>query len=152
VRYFLVVAALAAFLLVAGGEYLPVHEDVTLTVLTDEGGDSTTGSGTQGIGPVYGFKTLVGQFILKGPLVGSAHVGDLDSGWLQLYSTYSGNRTFIDSASSEGLPCTLTVALTEAVGDTALKRGLELDWEIYDSCGDTAYNEQYQLKWNYILK
>lgn len=150
-RYFLIVAALAAFLLVAGGEYLPVGNSSTLTVLTDDGGDSTRTSGTVDLGPTYGYKTLIGKFTLGAPLLG-LHTGGLDTGWLWLYRDFASDRQLVDSTFAEGLPITLTTRILEAVGDTGLAGGLSLDWEIYDSCGDTAYNELYLLKWNYLLK
>ena len=114
--------------------------------------DSTYSSQTFAIGSAKGFSALKGRVVLNPSPVTLRGYGLADSGFLRLYSNFAGEQTLIAQDSSAGLPCTLSVRVLPAVGDTLLGDYLECIVSVYDSLGDTAMAVTHPVHWNFLLK
>ena len=100
---------------------------------------------------------LYGKFILKASSDTVHGIGDADSGFLYLYTTFDGQYYQLATDSSEGLPCTLRVAIgRDTTGgsidpDTLFKTGLSIGYKINDSCSDTTMWPSYDLEVDYLM-
>jgi hypothetical protein len=146
------VILLLACVAVAGDWYHSIKNTETVSVTSDDQGDSTRTSGTFDIGPTYGANALKGRIIFWGPKVAYAGLGGDDTTFVWLYSMFAGEAALVDSALNEGSACTLDVRVLPAVGDSLLGTGLRIGWELYDSCGDTAVTREYDIKYEILLK
>lgn len=136
----------------AAGEYFQDAGTLSAVVTTDGAGDSTFASGTFSVANTQGFRTLQFKAKLDDAVPAYGGLGKSDSGWLWLYSVLGSERVLIDSAVSAGLPCSLLVNLHSNVGDTLLRNLLDLDWQVYDSLGDSSFDATYPVRFNLKLK
>ena len=151
--YLIVLCILSAVFMIAAGEYLKHDNAGTLSVLTDGGGDSTTGSGSFFVGETRGFTGLYAQIIISPAFPTQAGLGNADTGWVWLYTIGDGGNSYlVDSAWSAGLPCTLLTVLHSNVGDTLLRDMLRIDVEIEDTLGDDTSTVLYPVAWKIKLK
>ncbi len=147
----LTIAGLLAAPVAYSGDYLPLKLQSTADFNVDSTADWSTDSGTIGIGPTMQYDHLDGYFVLGEPPA-TTGLGNADSAILKLYSVGPVARYVIDSVVCTTVPCTLGVTVHENVGDTLLKRTIELYWWISDSLSDSSFTVSYPVWWDVVLK
>lgn len=100
------------------------------------------------------YGTLILRFIIDSSLEDAHGFGLADSChiWFKTWTDGGFSKT-LDSVKQAGLPCTLSVAYTGALGDTTLLQKFGVYYRIVDSTSDTtgitaayAYDAQYLLR------
>ena len=137
------------------GDYKKITGKQRLEVTGDGAGDSTRTSGRAALtnNAVEGYTSVFGTVVLGPELSGYAGAGNQDSGWVWLRAVWGAESVVLDSAAANSMPVTLRYMLATAGGtDTVLKEALVVDWEIYDSLGDSTAELEYDIWWNFILK
>jgi hypothetical protein len=97
----------------------------------------------------HGYKSLWGDIILSPSLSTGNGYGLADTGWIWLYAAGAASGSqLVDSAFSEGLPCTLHVAV--ASNDTLWREELWITATIADSATDTSGSRAHALTYRFI--
>lgn len=142
----LVLLSFATVMVFAAGVQTYV-DDLTLTVTTDTGVDSTTHEETWRIGLVEdGVTSIMGQVKISGPSSTANGQGDLDSGYVTLRSRWGGRNFLIDSLPWTKLPCSLWVS--HIASDTLLKHDLWITAHVQDTLSDSLKTWTYKVTWD----
>lgn len=154
-REFLIIAVGVLVLacgLFAAGEFKEFKGQYDISASTNTLDDSLVVSGDKYIGNPEGFKSLRYWARIYPAKTSLSGMGLSDSGYLWLYSQFSGTNKLIDSAVANSLPVTLTGVVHSNVGDTLIRERLLLTYRIQDTTSDTVLSTEYPLHWNIRLK
>lgn len=149
----MIVLMVIGMLFVASKDYQMISGKKNLDVSADTATDTTylLTTGVR-VGKCQGYKTVLGEIILQSALTADDCVGGSDSAVVKLQTTLDGNVYTLDSVLAAAIPCTLSIKIPEAEGDTTLYENLMISCEIMDTCGDTVLTYEYPLRWKLILK
>ena len=113
---------------------------------------SSSQTDTTSLTDIRGFDHIDGQIILRNSYSGYAGQGNEDSAIVTLYSVGPDARVIIAVDTCGSPPCTLDVMLHSNVGDTALRRQIEIGTFINDTVSDTSLTIYYRMLWDLTLK
>lgn len=149
---FLVFVGIAAFALSASRDYELIEKQLNMVVDTDSFGDSTYGSFINRLAFVKGFSnSAMVQVVIGVPTPPYVGLGEKDSAFLQLRTSFAGVTTVLTADTCNDLPCSLYwTSITDI--DTLLKEDLSILCSIFDTLGDTTITVTYPIKFDIILK
>jgi len=149
-----VAVAIGAFALIAAdGGYKKFSGQYDLDITTDDSGDSTTSSGSIGLGRTEGYSgSIMAQLIFGAASTGYAAYGLDDSAEVSLTTTFGNVTTVIAAETCAALPCTCYYVSIAAGLDTLIKDELGMTWYMRDTCSDTVATFIHPIKYNITLK
>ena len=97
----------------------------------------------------FGADAVIAQIILNASTDTAHGIGEVDSGYVWLYTDLAGVYYLLDSVVANSLPCTLYYAVSL---DTLLKDGMWATWRVADTASDATYEATYSIDVDYLLK